>query len=407
MLQSRIALVDVNGRLCTCDPDGGNFHVLTRRDRIYQFPAWSPDGTWIAAVGSDRAGSGVYVFGNSSHEPQWQLYRSSTGDRKSPFYLYWSPDSRQVSFIANHPSDGIGFHIVPCEPHAVSRLVATGQPFFWQWGRNSAEIILHAGMGDASGRFAMLDLENLPQRISNHAPPGYFQAPGYSPDGRYIAYASLDDAQTSSVVIERRTSGTQVKQPHAGAAALTWSPRRNILAYMAPNNRNAHFYGPLTLLSPNGKRRTVARDSIFGFFWSPDGNKIAYFAPTQDEFSFRLSGPSYRNGDNRYHPDRAKPHSAESAPRQEAMLLDVWIIDLRLNSRIKLATYRPTRLFVNQFLPFFDQYALSHRIWSSASDAIVLPMLNDGKSEITVLPIDQSEKTVIAEGYSAFWNAGG
>ena len=34
-------------------------------------------------------------------------------------------------------------------------------------------------------------------------------------------------------------------------------------------------------------------------------------------------------------------------------------------------------LFVNQVLPYFDQYALSHRFWSPDSRSLVLPIVGD------------------------------
>jgi TolB protein len=71
---------------------------------------------------------------------------------------------------------------------------------------------------------------------------------------------------------------------------------------------------------------------------------------------------------------------------------------------VELVRFTPTTLFVTQFLPFFDQYALSHRVWSPASDALVLPMASDGTSRITVVPVDGSGARVIAEGEMPAWS---
>ena len=376
--------------------------VLTRRDRVYQFPAWSPDGSVIAAVGSDRGGVGVYCFQDLAEGEQWQLYRSEVGSQESPFYLYWSPDSRQVSFLANHPVGGIGFHVVKREPKPSDNLLAFGQPFFWQWGQNSAEIFIHTGIGDA-GRLSIIDPTKEPEATPNIATPGYFQTPGFSADEQYLAYCALDDAGARLVIEQRRTHKRITKQQRGGVA-LSWSPTSNHLAFMAPNDDTTHFYGPLSLVTTSGKVTRLSADPILAFFWSPDGKKIAYFSPTREQ----PASPDYSGG-SRYGIARSVPQLVDVAEatqlqQQEIIRLDCWIVDLRLRTRQKLLNFQPTRLFLNQFLPFFDQYALSHRIWSPSNDALVLPKIADGKSEITVVTLESEQSTVIGEGYMGFWS---
>ena len=68
---------------------------------------------------------------------------------------------------------------------------------------------------------------------------------------------------------------------------------------------------------------------------------------------------------------------------------------------------RPVRLsdlFVRQLLPFFDQYALSHSLWSPEADALVLPLVGDDeRTRATIVPLDGGEPLPIAEGEVAFW----
>jgi TolB protein len=71
-----------------------------------------------------------------------------------------------------------------------------------------------------------------------------------------------------------------------------------------------------------------------------------------------------------------------------------------------LLTFQPLNIFVNQFLPFFDQYALSHRIWSPDSNAIVLPVLEKEQAKVLVIPTQSyKQKPIhIADGLMAFWS---
>jgi hypothetical protein len=62
-------------------------------------------------------------------------------------------------------------------------------------------------------------------------------------------------------------------------------------------------------------------------------------------------------------------------------------------------------LFINQILPFFDQYALSHRVWSPDGASIVLPIVGAGDvTELVVIPADGSETRTVAVAEMGFWS---
>jgi TolB protein len=85
--------------------------------------------------------------------------------------------------------------------------------------------------------------------------------------------------------------------------------------------------------------------------------------------------------------------------------LRLWVVDVASGQQQPLLSFRPSAIFLSQFIPFFDQYALSHRLWSPASDALVLPMMDgNGNSAIHVVSVESSEVTRVAEGTMAFWS---
>ena len=62
-------------------------------------------------------------------------------------------------------------------------------------------------------------------------------------------------------------------------------------------------------------------------------------------------------------------------------------------------------LFVNELLPYFDQYALSHRLWAPDSASILLPVVDaSGRTQVTLVPADGTDSRPIAEGVSGFWS---
>jgi len=64
----------------------------------------------------------------------------------------------------------------------------------------------------------------------------------------------------------------------------------------------------------------------------------------------------------------------------------------------------PSSKFVNGILPYYDQYALSHRIWAPDSSAIALPGFGNGGDELFVTPADGSEPTALPSAVFGFWS---
>ena len=86
-------------------------------------------------------------------------------------------------------------------------------------------------------------------------------------------------------------------------------------------------------------------------------------------------------------------------------MLDLAVVEVESGQVRTLSSFRPSDVFLNQFLPFFDQYALSHRIWSPVSDALVLPMVDDrGQSGVYVVSLEGGAPLRIADGVMGVWS---
>ena len=124
---------------------------------------------------------------------------------------------------------------------------------------------------------------------------------------------------------------------------------------------------------------------MLAFFWSPDGRKLAYLttAPTGGT--------------------RQVAQNAQSAPAR--LRLRVAYVDgTTVTQTDTIATFTPPATFLGQFLPFFDQYARSHQVWSPSSDALVFPAAGPGGSaQIVRFGLDGVQR-VLAEGDMPFWN---
>jgi TolB protein len=393
-----IAFIDTDGQLGIVANDGSDRRMLTSDGVRYQFPAWAPDGRRIAAIGSDGWRGSVRIvedgLGGGEDQPQ-ELYSSA---ERSPFYLYWSPDGQQVSFLANDRG-GIALHLVPADGSQESRVLTRGQPMYWDWTSNSDQLLVHSGGSSENARLGFIDTTGAPVGLQVPA-PGFFQAPGISASGRYLAFAAIEGRELQ--VVAQASQGSQrIQVPHQGIAAMTWSPVEDLLAFTSPQVQAPASFGPLRVLDADtGQVRTLANEVVLAFFWAPDGRSIAYLT-----LESRSGAPGALRP---WVPAPTSSHGQLVArPLQSAREARVRlsVVDVATGERRVLTSFRPTSLFVSQFLPFFDQYALSHRIWSPDSRFLVLPMLEgESREVITVISAEDGSTTPVADGSMAFWS---
>lgn len=386
----RIAYITLDHQLATISPDGSDLRRLTDLNSRFQFPAWSPDGRHVAVVGGDSLFAVPDVDGAAASGSMQRLYQNGN---EPPFYLYWSPDSQMISFLASHPS-GIALHLARLSEQSESRLLATGQPFYWAWTPTGDQILMHSGFSGRRARLALLDpLTGGPG--ASIAEPGFFQAPGMSASGAYRAFAEVDADGSSQLVIEDTDGQSVHSEPHLGQVALSWSPVDDLLAFTSPAVDSAAFYGPLRVLEPlSGDVRMITPDNVLAYFWSPDGRFIAFFTvPSLDDGGVQAANDPVE-----------RKRLSKIRLQHEEIRLDLWVADVATGDRRRLSTFVPSELFFGQFLPFFDQYALSHRLWSPKADALVLPMIQNEVSSIFIVPIDGREPRLLVEGAIGFWS---
>ncbi len=139
-----------------------------------------------------------------------------------------------------------------------------------------------------------------------------------------------------------------------------------------------------------GEVRLLSQNPVVAFFWSPDGRYLAALLPHVPNSHIN----ALASGKN----------SAKIAAQNGLPTLNLVVFDIASGEGRLLLSFTPTLTFLSQLLPFFDQYALSHRLWSPASDALVLPMLEDGRSNIYIVPVHGGGKRFLAEGSMSFWS---
>ncbi len=388
---SRLAVVDEAGRLVTTDPEGQAVVRYGPPGVRYSFPVWSPDGGRLAALAGATDATAVHVFGvtpgGATGVAPTVVYDDAD---RAPFYVYWSPDGGRVTFLTNEPA-GLALRIAPADAGAPGTVLRTGTPLYWAWTGRS-DLLVHSG-GEGTGAFlGDVDDHGTAGRPASDPLAG-FRAPAASTDGRFRAYVTqASDDQTQVVVAAIDGSGRRAVQVF-GDAALEFAPATDALAFVAADTagqEQAIPLGPLRLLdAQSGVTRALLMGDTVAFFWAPDGRTIA---------AIELAGP----GDDKVADAGpvVRPVAATSGVTLRLTFVDVASGGIRSRQTIRLG-----ELFVNQILPYFDQYALSHRVWSRDSASIALPLVGDDDTTgITVLHADGAPAQRVSDGVMAFWN---
>ena len=375
MTINRIAYIASDGQLVTVNPDGSDRHTLTTGEiaerqgraggvmarplnetRLYGWPVWSPDGSQIAV--SLISGSRP-----SEAEMSLQILESASGvggaafvnsapltiAEGTPHYVQWSPNGQMLGITAATP-EGLSLYIIESnpadgEPVTSGMPIVRGAPLYFDWSPDSRAVAVHSGqelmvltLNDAGTAFTVKPI----------ARSRSFRTPAWSPDGTTLAW-SAPGGDSEAVWLGRPYEANYPPMRLAeveGACAFLWSSDGRVLAVADRQDEGSPAYRRLRLVAADGSaERTIREDDwVLGFFWEPDGDRLAWVALNSEErtMEWRIA-----------HGDTGQPASAESddavgglrfSPSGETFLL----------------------------LAFFDQYARSHSPWAPDGSALVV-----------------------------------
>ena len=366
-----------DGRVTVINPDGTLVRELrgpTASGHPSLQPTWSPasrDGRRLVAwteLGDD--GTFMIALGDVDNG---EVTRHPSP--VAPFYYYWSPDASLLAFLGQDAFSPLEMGVLDYRRDSVE-IIATGQPFYFDWRPDSGAIVAHV-----SDALSLLTLtgeawssEDIPLRA------GMFQAPAWLSEDRILIVtpaspasvqvslglpnAQDDNSSPQRLILSDLEAGSvRTLAELEGAAIFEPDPTGKWVAVY-------DYSGPLRVFDLSGGNETVVSESqVAAFEWSPAGDRLLFMEV-----------------------DR------------QARALEPRVWDGR--DTLAFPSFLPSRLWVVQYLPFWDQYSRSLTLWSPDGEAFTYPGTSSRNAEdqIFIQHLDQSQPVPIANGVFASWS---
>lgn len=373
--QDLLLVTGSGGEVTVMRPDGTPVRALRASTGI---GGPSPQPTWapVSLNGRHRVAWTELAEDGTFHIALADVVDGSMTRHESPiapFYYYWSPDATLLGFLGQNAFSPLQMGVVDVQRDTLE-LVGEGRPFYFDWRADSKAMVTH--VGDVLSLLTRDDevwsTEVLPVR------PGLFQAPAWispdrilvttfnSPGGVEVSMRAIPGVQGDPsgqrlVVsdLDGRSISTLVDLE--GAAAFEPDPDGSRVAF-------TDFDGPLMVLDmAEGVSAPVSEGRVAAFQWSPDGSRLLLM---------------------------------EVDPEAQLLVPKVW----DGSDTLVFPPFFPTRVFLLQYLPFWDQYSRSLTLWAPSGEAFTHPAANADGDRIMVQHLSEAGPIQISRGVFASWS---
>lgn len=225
--------------LYVMEADGANARMLSGPDFVVnQVPAWSPDGRWLAVTGVDKPGGGATLKDISDLQSLYIIpMPSGSGVRRLSDAVSgaaWSPNGQRLAF-AKVDGDGVALFTIAVDGTDVQRVTTI---VGWRTV--------------TGGRPAWLVRDDAPD-------PGiaWIDTVAWSPDGSKILYSC------ATMVCVAGVDGTLVSEAPLNGLVAAWSPDGSRVATLRPEFLDREHTPVVQLVAPDGAnaRTLVMQDA--------------------------------------------------------------------------------------------------------------------------------------------------
>lgn len=340
------------------------------------WPVPLADGRVLVSATTPAGQPALYLLAPGRRAPQL-IYRPPPGMPAEiapgvPHYANPSPDGRAVT-LATPGERALVLLLLDLEIGGDGTEVLRGAPLFSVWSPRGDVQLIHAGP-----TIHRMDRTPAPMLTTVGLNSVDLRVPAWSPDGQLFATIRHGESRNAVVLLDRDGRHAARIGAVQGTAALGWSPRGDLIG-VSPMNAVGAYSGIDLIDVRASETRTLVKDRLFLWAWSPDGRRIAYLRPagTEGQIAWR-------------------------------------VVSLDGRPPFTSAAFYPGPLFL-VLISFFDQYLQTHRLWSPDGRYLVAAgriAVNGPPSDLwggNVLLLDASGKqplAAIARGEIAAWLPG-
>lgn len=210
-------------------------------------PAWSPDGSLLAAVVRGTNHSDLVVLSSTgtllrqlTHDMSTVAVQDSAWARKPA----WSPDGKRLAYISDRGKHDMSLWLIdPAggqpEPLILEQPYSAGLD--WPtWSPDGSEIAYTTFVNGAS-EIHRFNLKTHAATVVAKDPDGDFD-PAWSPNGKFLAYAGRS-SQDDDVFVVPLAGNNHAKLTSGGMyRAPTWSSRSDAIAYLGYNGQGFDLF---------------------------------------------------------------------------------------------------------------------------------------------------------------------
>jgi serine/threonine protein kinase/Tol biopolymer transport system component len=210
--------------LTIVEPDGSE-RVLSEQV-LLENPQFSPDGKRLVVAATARASETPELWIHDL-EQTTPASRLTTDGGRAPV---WSPDGASITY-SRPTSEGMGIYNRSADGRGAARQILSLSRFHWLVGWTAQQTLVYAMMEEAAtdgvSRSSILTLEG--QQSRRVVGPGDTWGGRLSPDGRWLAYYSLDTGNFEIYVTPFPNTGG--RQLIAEGTDPVWSPDGSEIYY--------------------------------------------------------------------------------------------------------------------------------------------------------------------------------
>lgn len=374
-------LGDVAGLIAATDRLGLTIHrpdgeVVAEfaEDQVVRQPTWSRSGDSLIATLIDP-GTGISSVAVIDPET-WTL--ETTPAARSYFFYSWNHAGDRIAALGPGRVGGTAVDFIDENGLAAADSTVSGVSMFVAWEPGGADLLLHA-----NERLLLIDDFAALEESSELGDPGIrFQAPSWVAGERAVVFAQAVGSSTTLLRLDVDTGEQVLLGDLEGFAAISVHPDGNLAAIThgafsdppatTPDTVQVAYQPPSRVVElidlTTGSRTSILDEIGLWLEWDPTGDRLLVATQEQDQLVW---------------------HVWDGAEIRE------------------LFRGRPTQMFLQQYLPFADQFVESPRLWSPDGAAFVVTAEVGGQGEAIAVEASTGASSTVGRADVAFWGSSG